>query len=97
MRSFPWALIVAFLRSPSWLRHRRARCILLRLARHRADRAPRRLPRRCLDVLREDNRAIIRAPSQASKAANYILGFLPGGPAQAARCSGQLRSAVEPI
>src|SRR5258707_8137204 len=57
---------------------------LLRLARHRADRAPRRLPRRCLDVLREDNRAIIRAASQASKAANYILGFLPGGPAQAA-------------
>jgi antirestriction protein ArdC len=35
-------------------------------------------------VLREDNRAIIRVPSQASKAANDILGFLPGGPAQAA-------------
>jgi antirestriction protein ArdC len=35
-------------------------------------------------VLREDNRAIIRAASQASKAANYILGFLTGGPAQAA-------------
>jgi antirestriction protein ArdC len=30
-----------------------------------------------LDVLREDNRAIIRAASQASKAADYILGFLP--------------------
>jgi antirestriction protein ArdC len=29
-----------------------------------------------LDVLREDNRAIIRAASQASKAADYILGFL---------------------
>jgi antirestriction protein ArdC len=28
-------------------------------------------------VLREDNRAIIRAASQASKAADYILGFLP--------------------
>ncbi len=35
-----------------------------------------------LDVLREDNRAIVRAASQASKAADYILGFLPddGGP-----------------
>ena len=30
-----------------------------------------------MDVLREDNRAIIRAASQASKAADYILGFLP--------------------
>jgi antirestriction protein ArdC len=30
-----------------------------------------------LDVLREDNRAIIRAASQASKAADYLLGFLP--------------------
>ena len=29
-----------------------------------------------LDVLREDNRAIVRAASQASKAADYILGFL---------------------
>jgi antirestriction protein ArdC len=28
-------------------------------------------------VLREDNRAIIRAASQASRAADYILGFLP--------------------
>jgi len=32
-------------------------------------------------VLREDNRAIIRAASQTSKAANYTLGFLPGSPA----------------
>lgn len=31
-----------------------------------------------LDVLREDNRAIVRAASQASKAADYLLGFLPG-------------------
>ena len=31
-----------------------------------------------LKVLREDNRAIIRAASQASKAADYLLGFLPG-------------------
>jgi antirestriction protein ArdC len=30
-----------------------------------------------LEVLREDNRAIIRAASAASKAADYILGFLP--------------------
>jgi len=29
-----------------------------------------------LEVLREDNRAIIRAASQASRAADYILGFL---------------------
>jgi antirestriction protein ArdC len=27
-------------------------------------------------VLREDNRAIVRAASQASKAADYIFGFL---------------------
>jgi antirestriction protein ArdC len=27
--------------------------------------------------LREDNRAIVRAASQASKAADYLLGFLP--------------------
>ncbi|WFU80668.1 zincin-like metallopeptidase domain-containing protein [Bradyrhizobium sp. CIAT3101] len=30
-----------------------------------------------LEVLREDNRAIVRAASQASKAADYILGYLP--------------------
>lgn len=30
-----------------------------------------------LSVLREDNRAIIRAACQASKAADYLLGFLP--------------------
>jgi antirestriction protein ArdC len=30
-----------------------------------------------IDVLRDDDRAIIRAASQASKAADYILGFLP--------------------
>lgn len=29
-----------------------------------------------LDVLREDNRAIVRAASQASKVADYLLGFL---------------------
>jgi antirestriction protein ArdC len=31
-----------------------------------------------LEVLREDNRAIVRAASQASKAADYLLGFVPG-------------------
>ncbi|GGI34001.1 ArdC family protein [Bradyrhizobium guangdongense] len=30
-----------------------------------------------LEVLREDNRAIMRAASQASKAADYLLGFVP--------------------
>jgi antirestriction protein ArdC len=30
-----------------------------------------------LDVLREDSRAVVRAASQASKAADWILGFLP--------------------
>jgi antirestriction protein ArdC len=30
-----------------------------------------------LEVLRDDNRAIVRAASQASKAADFILGFLP--------------------
>jgi antirestriction protein ArdC len=29
-------------------------------------------------VLREDNRAIIRAASRASKAADYLLAFLSG-------------------
>ena len=32
-----------------------------------------------LEVLREDNRAIVRAASQASKAADYLLGFVPDG------------------
>jgi antirestriction protein ArdC len=38
-----------------------------------------------LDVMRESNRAIIRAASLASKAADYLLGFLPGdgGPVDA--------------
>jgi antirestriction protein ArdC len=31
-----------------------------------------------LEVLREDVRAIVRAASQASKAADYLLGFVPG-------------------
>lgn len=34
-----------------------------------------------LSVLREDNRVIVHAASQASKAANYLLDFLPDGEA----------------
>jgi len=34
-----------------------------------------------LDVLREDNRAIVRAASAASKAADYLLAFRPGADA----------------
>ena len=41
-----------------------------------------------LDVLREDNRAIVRAASQASKAADYLLGFLPKPDLRAAAESG---------
>lgn len=37
-----------------------------------------------LEVLREDNRAIVRAASQASKAADWLLGFLPGADIDAA-------------
>lgn len=33
----------------------------------------------CLEVLREDNQAIVRAASQASAAAYWLLRFLPGG------------------
>ncbi|MGJ4948672.1 ArdC family protein [Bradyrhizobium sp. HKCCYLS20291] len=35
-----------------------------------------------LDVLREDNRAIVRAASQASRVADYLLGFAPGAAGQ---------------
>ena len=34
-----------------------------------------------LEVLREDNRAIVRAASAASKAADYLLAFRTGDPA----------------
>lgn len=37
-----------------------------------------------LEVLREDNRAIVRAASQASKAADWLLGFLPDAEASGA-------------
>jgi antirestriction protein ArdC len=39
---------------------------------------------RLLEVLREDNRAIIRAASAASKAADYLLAFGVEDPAPAA-------------
>ena len=42
-----------------------------------------------LDVLREDNRAIVRAASQASKAADFLLGFLPGDNARASIANGR--------
>ena len=32
---------------------------------------------RLIGVMREDNRAIVRAASQASKAADYLLSYLP--------------------
>lgn len=50
-----------------------------------------------LEVLREDNRAIFRAASQASKAADYLLAFAPGAePAvQAVAASAAARGQVE--
>ena len=46
-----------------------------------------------LEVLREDNRAIVRAASQASKAADYILGFLPDTPPSDAELADERRVA----
>jgi antirestriction protein ArdC len=46
-----------------------------------------------LEVLREDNRAIVRAASQASKAADYILGFLPDTPPSDAEFADERRVA----
>jgi antirestriction protein ArdC len=47
-----------------------------------------------LEVLREDDRAIVRAASQASRAADYLLGFLPPEPpAGAAATAGLLEAA----
>lgn len=46
-----------------------------------------------LDVLREDNRAIVRAASQASKAADYILGFLPDSQPSDNECADERRVA----
>jgi antirestriction protein ArdC len=42
-----------------------------------------------LDVLREDNRAIVRAASQASKAADFLLAFLPRDDAGASTANEQ--------
>ena len=42
-----------------------------------------------LEVLREDNRAVVRAASQASKAAYWILGFLPETESAATRPTAQ--------
>jgi antirestriction protein ArdC len=42
-----------------------------------------------LEVLREDNRAVVRAASQASKAADWILGFLPETESAATRPTAQ--------
>ena len=46
-------------------------------ARHRPDRPARRLHRLLARSAAEDNRAVVRAASQASKAADWLLGFLP--------------------
>jgi antirestriction protein ArdC len=48
-----------------------------------------------LEVLREDNRAIVRAASAASKAADYILGFRsdPAGAAPAAAAHDEMQAA----
>ena len=45
-----------------------------------------------LEVLREDNRAIVRAASQATKAANYLLGFLPSDRSARSSRFGRCRS-----
>jgi antirestriction protein ArdC len=37
--------------------------------------------------MREDNRAVIRAASAASKAADYLLAFRDGKPLQSGRCA----------
>ena len=42
-----------------------------------------------LEVLREDNRAIVRAASQASKAADFLLSFLSGNDARASTANGR--------
>ena len=48
-----------------------------RVAGHRADRSSPDYIDSWLQVLREDNRAIVRAASQASKAADYLFSFVP--------------------
>jgi antirestriction protein ArdC len=41
-------------------------------------------------VLREDNRAVVRAASAASKAADYILAFQPDAPLPVATISAEV-------
>jgi antirestriction protein ArdC len=47
-----------------------------------------------LEVLREDNRAVVRAASQASKAADWILGFLPDTGTAATRTAPAVQEAA---
>jgi len=47
-----------------------------------------------LEVLREDNRAVVRAASQASKAADWILGFLPDTESAAAQAAATTQEAA---
>ncbi len=47
-----------------------------------------------LDVLREDNRAIVRAASAASKATDYLLAFRPGADAPVASSADHERKAA---
>jgi antirestriction protein ArdC len=47
-----------------------------------------------LEVLKEDNRAIFRAASQASKAADYILAFAERSEAAAAALAPEWRTAA---
>ena len=49
-----------------------------------------------LEVLREDNRAIIRAASAASKAADYLLAFLPATPISVDMPTGAATAGAEP-
>jgi antirestriction protein ArdC len=56
---------------------------LLRLTQHRADRAPRDYIAGWLDLLREENRTTISPASQATKAADNILTFLPADDSRA--------------
>ena len=41
-----------------------------------------------LDVMREDDRAVVRAASAASKAADYLLAFLPQSGASVGSAAG---------
>jgi len=47
-----------------------------------------------LEVLREDNRAIVRAASAASKATDYLLAFRPGADAPVASSADDERKAA---